>query len=229
MGKHKRIGILGGMGPESTAQFYELLTKKYFDKENDYSYPEMVIFTVDFNRILDLQKNKDMKNYLKELMFGVNALTKAGAEFIVIPSNTPHILFDKLKEKSKIPILSIVRHTANRAKQEGLKTLLLLGTKLTMQSAFYRKDFEKLGMTIITPSVKEQDIITNIINKELVRGVVTKKSKRRLLSIAKKYPADGIILGCTELPLIITSKDTKIPLLDTLAIHADATLDYALK
>ena len=229
MPRYKRIGILGGMSPISTIKFYDLLIKKHFERNKNHAYPEIVIFSVNFDRIIKLQESNDVKAYVKELMVGIDSLQKAGADFVVIPSNTPHIVFDELQRKSNIPLLSIVKITANKAKNLGMKKLLLLGTKFTMQSNFYRDEFEKLRIEIVAPSLDEQSKINKIIYDELVNGIIKEESKKKILDTVKNYDVDGIILGCTELSLILSSRDIKIPLLDTLQILAEATLDYATK
>ena len=217
------------MSPISTIKFYDLLIKKHFERNKNHAYPEIVIFSVNFDRIIKLQESNDVKAYVKELMVGIDSLQKAGADFVVIPSNTPHMVFDELQRKSNIPLLSIVKITANKAKNLGMKKLLLLGTKFTMQSNFYRDEFEKLRIEIVAPSLDEQSKINKIIYDELVNGIIKEESKKKILDTVKNYDVDGIILGCTELSLILSSRDIKIPLLDTLQILAEATLDYATK
>jgi aspartate racemase len=228
MNKKKTIGVLGGMSPESTTEFYDLLTKKYFERKKDYAYPEIIIFSVDFDKIIKLQKRGNMQKYATELMKGIRALQKAGADFAVIASNTPHLVFKELAKRSQIPMLSIVKNTALKAKKMKLKKLLILGTKFTLQANFYKDNFKELGIEIVTPTLQEQKIINLIIYEELVKDIVKADSKKKILAIMRNYKVDGIILGCTELPLIITPKDVKICLLDTLDIHAEATLDFAL-
>ncbi len=227
--KYKTIGILGGMSPESTAEFYDLLTKRYFQKKKNYAYPEIIIFSVNFDKIVKLQNRGEIKQYIAELMKGIEALQKAGADFVIIASNTPHMVFKQLAKRSQIPLLSIVKNTAEEAKKLRLKKLLILGTKLTMQANFYNDDFKNNSIETINPTKKEQTIIDDIIFKELVRGIIKKDSKKRLLQIINNYSVDGIVLACTELPLIIKLKDVKVCLLDTLLIHVKATLDFALK
>ena len=141
--------------------------------------------------------------------------------------NTAKKGYDKLVQRSKVPILSIVEATAEKAKQEKLKKLLLLGIKFTMQSSFYPKYFAKSGMEVITPSDSEQDVIDKIIFNELVIGKFTKESKHELLKIVNDYKVEGVILGCTELPLLLQQNDINIKVLDTVEIHVEAALKYA--
>jgi aspartate racemase len=224
-----RIGILGGMSYESTIKYYDLIFEKYYEKFGDYNYPEIIIFSLNFQKVIDYELGDDRIKYIEYLMRGVKSLENAGATFIVMAANSPHVVYEDLVKLSKVPILSIVKATAEKARQENMKKLLLLGIKFTMQSAFYQDYCRKLGIEVITPSNKEQDIINKIIFNELVIGFFRQDSKKRLLRILESYDnVDGVILGCTELPLILTQKDTNKTLLDTVELHVEATLDYFL-
>jgi aspartate racemase len=143
-------------------------------------------------------------------------------------ANSPHAVFEELEILSNIPLLSIVKVTAEKAKQEGMKKLLLLGIKFTMQSSFYQDTCKRLGIDVIVPKEDKQNDINRIIFDELVIGIFKNESKNRILEIINNYEVDGVILGCTELPLIIKQKDTDVKLLDTLEIHAEATLKLFL-
>jgi aspartate racemase len=163
-------------------------------------------------------------------MSGIKSLEKAGVTFIIIAANSPHAVYEDLEKMSEVPILSIVKATAKNAMQENMKKLLLLGIKFTMQSTFYQKNCDKLGIKVITPSIDEQNMIDKIIFDELVIGFFKKKSRKKLLQIINNYnDIDGVILGCTELPLILAQGDTNKKLLDTIEIHVEATLDYFLQ
>ncbi|KYK31896.1 MAG: amino acid racemase [Theionarchaea archaeon] len=223
----KRIGILGGISHESTTQYYEIIHKKYFKKYKDYYYPEIVVFSLNFQKFTDFE-NSSKKNYIKYIMKGITSLEKAGAEFIVMAANSPHIVFEDVEKRSKVPLLSIVKVTAEKARKECMKKLLLLGIRVTMQSSFYQNVCKKYGITVVTPSPNEQNKINRIIFDELVIGIVTEESKKNLLKIINNYKVDGVILGCTELPLLLNQEDVDVPLLNTLELHAEAALDYAL-
>ncbi len=223
----KRIGILGGISYESTINYYEIILKKYYERYNDYYYPEIVIFSLDFQKFTDFE-DKNEKEYITYIMEGITALEDAGAEFVVMAANSPHAVFEDVKRQSRIPLLSIVEVTAHKAVEENMKMLLLLGIKFTMQSLFYQDVCKKYGITVVVPSDKEQDEINTIIFDELVIGVFKEESKRRLIDIINGYNVDGVILGCTELPLIIHQRDVGVPLLNTLEIHAEAALAYSL-
>jgi len=219
---------LGGISHESTVKYYELLHQKYYEKHKDYYYPEVVIFSLDLQKLTDFENKKDMQGYVKYIMTGINSLENAGVDFIIIAANSPHSVFEQIKNRSKVPMLSIVEAAAKKAKEKGTKKLLLTGIKFTMQSSFYKEVCKKYGIEVITPKEEEQDIINDIIFDELVIGVFKEETKKKLLDIIESYKVDGVILGCTELPLILKQNDTKVRLLDTLDLHAQTTLDYSL-
>ena len=225
----KRIGILGGMSYESTIKYYDLLLHKYFDEYNDYNYPEILIYSLNFQKVIDYELGNDTPKYVDYFMSGINSLQNGGVDFIIMAANSPHAVYDALVQKVEVPILSIVEATAERALEMGLNKLLLIGIKFTMQSSFYQRIFKISNMEVITPEDVEQDLIDQIIFDELVIGKFKNESKQKLLEIIHNYKVDGIILGCTELPLILHKNDTNIKLLDTIEIHVDAALRYAMK
>lgn len=224
----KRIGILGGISHESTIKYYEYILKKYYAKKRNYHYPEVVIFSLDLEKLTGFEARDDLDGYVRYIVSGIDSLQKAGAQFIVIAANSPHAVFEIVKKRSKVPLISIVEITAKAAQKKKLKKLLLTGIKFTMQSPFYEEVCQKYGIEVITPSDKEQDIINHLIFKELVLGIFKDSTREKLLGIINKYDVDGVILGCTELSLILNQEDTKIPLLNTLELHAQAALDRSL-
>ena len=226
--KMKKIGILGGMSHESTIKYYDLILQKYYDRYQDYYYPEILIYSLNFKKVIDYELGDDKGIYVDYLMTGINSLQNGGVDFIIMSANSPHAVYDKLVQRSKVPILSIVEATAKKAQQEKLRKLLLLGIKFTMQSSFYPEYFAKSGMEVITPSDSEQDVINEIIFDELVIGKLTKESKNMLLKIVNAYEVDAVILGCTELPLILQQNDTDVILLDTVELHVEVALQYCL-
>lgn len=224
--KSYRIGILGGMSYESTIKYYEKILESYYQQNCNYSYPEIVIFSLDFQKIIDLEYSGNKEKYVEYLMVGIKSLEAAGVNFIIMAANSPHAVYIDLVKLAQVPILSIVKATAEKAIKENLKKLLLLGIKFTMQSSFYQDHFESLGMQIIIPKEQEQEDINNIIFNELVIGNLNQESKKRLIEIIRSYKIDGVILGCTELPLILHQKDFAIKILDTVEIHVEAALRY---
>jgi aspartate racemase len=225
----KRIGILGGISHESTIRYYKYLLRKYYARRRDYHYPEVVIFSLDFQKFIGFEEKDDLNGYINYLLEGIRSLEKAGAEFVVIAANSPHSVFDPLAQQAEVPLISIVEVAAREAMRLKMKKLLLTGIKFTMQSPFYPDTFKRYGMEVITPEEEQQEEINRIIFKELVIGVFKASTRLRLLEIIEGYDVDGAILGCTELSLILNQEDTGIPLLNTLDLHAGAALDHALK
>ncbi len=162
------------------------------------------------------------------MLSAVNALEKAGAQFIIIAANSTHSIFNEIEKHANVPLISIVKVAAENASQNNLKKLLLLGIEFTMQSTFYHKVFKQFQIKLTVPSVDQQKEINKIIFEELVIGIFKDTSKNRLLRIISQYDVDGVVLGCTELPLILKQKDCSIKLIDTLKLHAEAALDYSL-
>lgn len=225
----KRIGIIGGISHESTIKYYEYILKKYYARKRNYHYPEMVIFSLDLKKLMEFEDREDMDGYIHYIREGIKALEKAGAEFIVIAANSPHSVFEVVEKMASVPMISIVKVAAREAEKWDMKKLLLTGIKYTMQSSFYQDVFKKHGMEVITPSEEEQDEINKIVFNELVLGIFKKETRIKLINIIKNYKVDGVILGCTELPLILDQEDTEVKLLNTLVLHARAALDFALK
>lgn len=225
----KRIGILGGIGPESTMEYYRRIIKGYLDKYGDYYYPEIVIFSLNFQRFTDYEDHGDKDGYIKEIMSGISALENAEVGFIIMSANSPHAVFNQVEMRAKVPMISIVKTIAEEARARGFRKLLLLGIKFTMQNSFYQDTCSQFGIEVITPSEKDQDTINQIIFDELNRGIFRDESRDYFLSIINKYPADGVILGCTELPLLLKQEDSPIAMLDTVELHTQAVLKYAME
>ncbi len=224
----KRIGILGGISPESTRLYYEHIVKAYHARRGDYYFPEIVIFSLNFQHFTDLENRGDTEGYVAEIMAGVEALQRAGVDFVLMAANSPHAAFDIISRRAAVPLLSIVDVTLDEAQRLGLRRLLLLGIKFTMQSSFYPDACHRRGIELLVPSGEEQDDVDGIIFRELAAGQMLPASRGRLRRIIGSYDIDGVILGCTELPMILQREDTQIPLLNTLALHAEAALEYAL-
>jgi len=225
----KRIGILGGISHESTIKYYELILKKYFEKFGNYYYPEIVIFSLDFQKFTDFEDNNETEEYIEYIMQGIRKLEASEVDFIVMAANSPHAVFEPVKEKAKVPMLSIAEITAVSAKQLNLRTLLLLGIKFTMQSTFYQNICYAKGIEVITPNESEQNCINEVIFEDLCIGNFNQNVKDKLLAIIDNYDVDGVILGCTELPLILHQEDSNKVFLNTLKLHSEATLEYALQ
>jgi aspartate racemase len=224
----KRIGILGGISHESTAVYYQRLHVEYFARRQDYYYPEVIVYSLNFQRFTDYEDRGEMGPYVEYILQGLDALQRAGADFALMAANSPHAVFPQVAAQTTLPLLSIVEVTAQAAQARGLRRLLLLGIRFTMQATFYANVCARYGIDVITPDTDEQNIINRIIFEELVVGNFRAESRQLLLRIIEQYAVDGVILGCTELPLLLRASDTTTPLLDTLTLHVKAAVDYAL-
>ena len=225
---NKRIGILGGISYESTKHYYDLIHKKYYERNNDYFFPEVVVFSLNFQRFTDYE-NSDTKRYVEYILEGIQGLEAAGVDCIIMAANSPHSVYSHLVNQTRVPIYSISDATIKKAEELKLRKLLLLGIKHTMDSTFYPESGRKNGIDVFVPSEEEKRIIDEIIFSELCMGKVTEISKKVLLDIIQNHTVDGVILGCTELPLIIKEEDLDVTVLNTLDIHVDSVLEYCLE
>ncbi|PYJ15894.1 MAG: aspartate racemase [Verrucomicrobia bacterium] len=225
----KILGIIGGVGPESTIEYYRNVIALYRERQRDGSYPEFIINSVDLKKGLDFMAANNLNGMADYLLGEIGKLARAGANFGLISANTPHIVFDELASKAPIPLLSIIEATCAAAKARKLKRLALLGTRFTMQGTFYSKVFTREGIELVVPDAKDQEYIHDKYLNELVPGKFLPETRAELLAIVDcmkaKSDIDGVILAGTELPLILRDADHKgIPLLDTTKIHCQAAV-----
>jgi aspartate racemase len=228
---HKRIGILGGMTAESTLTYYQHIVRRYQQRFGDHGYPEIVIYSVSFQRFEDWMEAGRWDEIAAALAEGLRRLHAAGAEFAVIATNTMHLLFDRLERDAPLPLLSIVDATARAIQRAGLRTVGLLGTRFTMEKSFYVDRLASHGIAAIVPDVVDRHDVHRVIMKELSLGVLRDDSRRRYLQIIDglaERGAQGVVLGCTEIPLLVRAEDTRIPLFDTTTLHADEALAWAI-
>ena len=230
----KTVGIVGGIAPESTVAYYRLIIAAYRQQKPDGSYPSIVINSIDMTKMLDFVAAHELDQLVAYLLEEVRKLAKAGADFGLLASNTPHIAFEELRSQSPIPLISIVEATCQAALQLGLKKLGLFGTRFTMQGQFYPEVFSREGITIALPDPGDQTYIHDKYMGELVRGVFLPETRAGLLAIVDRLKQregiQGLILGGTELPLILPeSAASGIPLLDTARIHVSAAVAELLQ
>lgn len=229
----KTIGILGGMAPESTAEYYRIMISLTKEMDWEKKYPEMVIYSLDFERFYDNLSSGNNSEVISILSNGIDALERAGADFALMASNTPHAFFEEVEEKSPIPLVSIVEVTAEEAEKRGFEKVGLLGTTITTEGGFYERGFDERGISLVTPGEREREFVNDKIFGELVDGVFSEETKEKFIQIIERMKEDegieAVVLGCTELPLLIEQIDLSLPILNTTEIHALAALNRAFE
>jgi aspartate racemase len=229
----KTLGIIGGVGPESTIEYYRTIIALYRARKPDGSYPEFIINSVDLKKGMDFMASNDLAGAARHLVEEITKLAQAGADFGLIAANTPHIVFDEVEHRSPIPLISIVECACAAAKARGLKRLGLFGTRFTMQGKFYPKVFSREGIELVVPDPKDQEYIHDKYLNELVPGIFLPETRENLLAIVdrlkNKIDIDGVILAGTELPLILSDADHNgIPFLNTTKMHCEAAVNEML-
>ena len=228
----KTIGLIGGMSWESTVTYYKIINEVIKEKLGGLHSAKCVLYSVDFQEIEECQANGNWEKSGEILGEAAYSLEKAGADFIVICTNTMHKVINQIKEKISIPILHIAEMTAEKILEKGLKNIALLGTKYTMEQDFYKSKLIEKGINVIIPDKNDIEIINEVIYDELCLGTINSDSKKKFLEIVDKLRskgAEGIILGCTEIGLLIKNEDTDVPLFDTAIIHAEQAAIYSIK
>ena len=220
----KTAGVVGGMGPESTIDYYRLLIAEYRSRSRDGSYPPILINSIDLTRMVRLIERRELDALTDYLAGEVLKLATAGADFAVLSANTPHIVFDQVRARSPVPMISIVEATCEQALALGLKRVGLLGTRFTMQEEFYPAAFSRRGIAVVTPGSEDQAFIHEKYMGELLKGIFLPATRERLLAVVRglreRQHVDGIVLAGTELPLILRdAPDPGVPFLDTTTIH----------
>jgi len=211
--------------------YYQRITREHTRRFGDHGYPEILVYSVTFQRYIDWMRAGDWRALTDGAIEGLRALTAAGAEIGLMATNTFHRVFDEVAASVPIPLISILDVVSDRLGELGCRRAALLGTRITMSSAFYPDRLAASGIETVVPTVEEQDAIDRIIFEELGVGTVSAGSKASILGIARRLVeggADAVILGCTELPLLVEPDDLAVPVLDTTILHADAALEAAL-
>ena len=228
----KKLGIVGGVGPESTIEYYKEINEGFRKRSNSNNYPKMIIDSLNLAEMYSLVANKQWKEFTECFIESIKNLVAGGAEFAVMAANTAHIVFDEVSRQSPIPLISIVEETCKFAQSKGCRNVIVFGTAFTMSSALFDKAFARYGINAFAPSEEDQKTIHSIIFPHLQEGIVLPEEKKAILEIAVKMiaekNADALVLGCTELPLIIKQTDLNVKLLDTTQIHIDSILTYML-
>lgn len=220
----KTVGIIGGIGPESTIEYYRGIIAGYRERQTDGSYPSIILNSINLKVLVDLITANELEKAADHLVNELQPLARAGVDFGVIAAGTPHIVFDEVRARSPIPLISIVEATCEAAAELNLKKLALFGTRFTMQGRFYAQVFSKAGIALAVPEADEQEYIHDKYMNDLVHGIILPETRDRLLRILDQMKerdgVEGLILGGTELSLIIKDAERNgLPILDTTKIH----------
>jgi aspartate racemase len=228
----KKLGLVGGMSWVSTVDYYRFINESVNAKLGGLNYAECIIYSVNFNAFVSNNTAGKWDDTFQILLSACQNLKKAGAEAIVLCANTAHAVADCLEKEINLPIIHIVTATAAAIREKGLRKVGLLGTKFTMEMDFYKDKLLSCGIEPLVPESQEaRDFIQDTLRDELGKGVIREETKRRYLAIIDELitqGATGIILGCTEIPMIISQEDVTVPVFDTTQIHSDAAVAFAL-
>lgn len=229
----KKIGLIGGMSWESTQIYYRILNEKVRALRGGFYSAKCIVESVDFSEIYQLQTKNDWDSLNTHMISAAKNLKSAKAEVLLICANTMHLCSDAIKKEVDIPLIHIADATAEKIQEAKLKKVLLLGTKFTMQRDFFKTILnDKYGIETVIPNERDCDIVHDIIYNELVKGEVDAGSRGQYVRIiyeAVKNGAEGVILGCTEIPLLIEPEHVSIPTFNTTQIHAEKAIEFALK
>jgi aspartate racemase len=222
----RKIGIIGGLGPESTSEYYRNIIASFGESYEQTGFPEIVIDSLDLKNFTTLVEAGKWEAIIQLISIRCEILRRCGAEIGAMASNTPHAVFDAIQAKTDLPLLSIVTATCDYARTLNVRSLCLLGTRFTMTSDYYQDEFDKYNMRLVTPEPDEIERIQHILFKEIELGIIRDKSRSELLAVIKRIKkesgVEGVILGCTELPLILSPKDMDIACINPASIHVDA-------
>ncbi|MAG17923.1 MAG: aspartate racemase [Candidatus Diapherotrites archaeon] len=226
----KIIGILGGMGPESTAIFYHeiiLQCQKQYGAQLDEDYPEIFMYNLPIPDVVEGIKNK--AETLNSLVKGAKKIESIGVDFMVMPCNTTHYFFKDMKKEISIPFLSIVEETAKKIKEKGFKKIGLLATKTTVENKIYNPEFEEYGIELVIP--EEQDKVNKVIMNILAGNKLEtdKQELKQVINSLKDKGAEAIVIGCTDIPILLKAEDVEMAVFDTVEILAESTVRYAIE
>lgn len=235
----KMLGLIGGIGPESTIEYYRLLIEAYREQDPKRAYPPIILNSINLQQYLDWINANEMQKFAAGLVVEIERLARAGADFAALASNTPHIVFDELQRASSLPLISIVEAACEHVKELGLKRVALFGTRFTMQGRFYPAVFSREGLELIIPDVTQQNYIHEKYMGELLNNRFLPETRQQLLAIADELKTrsgiEAVILGGTELPLVVRPEEfpdsthNGIRFLDTTRIHVARLVREMLK
>jgi len=229
----KTIGLIGGMSWQSSLEYYRIINETVEKKLGGFHSAKSVMISVDFAEIEQLQHAQKWKKATEMMIEAAQSVEKAGAELLVICTNTMHKMAEEVQASIEIPLIHIVDVTGEAIMALGLRKVGLLGSRFTMEEGFYKERLRrKYGIDVLVPEEKDRRYIHTIIYHELCKGILRKVTQAKFKKIIDRlisFGAEGVILGCTEIPLLVKQKDYAIPLFDTTTLHAQAAVDFALK
>lgn len=228
----KTIGLIGGMSWESSLEYYRLINEDVRTRLGASHSADCLMYSFDFQMIEDLQHRGEWKALTQVMVEAAMNVKRGGAEFLIICTNTMHKMAPDIERETGLSVLHIADATGCEIKRRGLKKVLLLGTKFTMEGDFYRNVLkENHGVDVVIPNEADRELVHQVIYKELVQGKIDDQSReayKRIIEASKDLGAEGVVLGCTEIPLLVHQDDVSIPVFDTTAIHSRAAVDWAL-
>jgi aspartate racemase len=228
----RKIGLVAGLGPESTLDYYRLIIRDFQERKSP-DYPEILIWSANLTEGVKLMEAKLREPLTEWLLHKVEALARAGADLAAICSNSPHVVFEDVRRRSPLPLVSIVEAACDRVVALGLKRPGLMGTAFTMQADFYPEAFRARGLNVAVPAAEDQELIHRKLFTEIELGVIKDETREQLLGVVERMirrdGIDALVLGCTELPLILTRDEFGIPFLNTTAVHVEAIVRACLE
>ena len=228
----KTIGLIGGLSWESSKEYYRIINESVNQKVGGLHSAKCIVYSLDFGEAMETKNSKGWNQLVEVLIDTARKLETAGADFVLICTNTMHKFVPEIQRAIRVPILHIADTAAKRVLEKRLRRVGLLGTRMTMEEDFYKERMKKFGIDVIVPEKEEMDFIDSVIFKELCIGKINASSREKFMEIIERLAengAEGIILGCTEIPLLIRQEDVSVPIFDTTSIHAESAVEFALK
>jgi aspartate racemase len=227
----KTIGLVGGTGWISSAEYYRIINEEINKRKGGLEFARCILYSVNYAEIDAFNKQNNKEGVYNLVLDATLKLTGSGADFIILCANTLHQFVERLEQEIDVPIIHIAEAAASEIRLRNMKKIGLLGTKQTMEMEFYKSRLKEKGIDTVVPELSDRDFIERAISDELLRGVFSDRSRYRFIEICKelnKRGAEGIVLGCTEIPLLLKQEDIDIPIINTLNVHAMAAVDFAL-
>jgi len=228
----KTIGLVGGTGWISSAEYYKIINEEINRRSGGLVFARCILYSINYGEIDAFNRFNDKEGVYRLILDATSKLIQSGADFIVLCANTTHQFAGRLEKEIDVPVIHIAEATAAEIRRRNINRVGLLGTRQTMEMDFYKSKLNDRNIEVLVPEPNERDYIQNTISDELLKGIFSEQSRLRFIGICKdlnRRGAEGIVLGCTEIPLLLKQQDTDIPLFNTLSIHAMAAVDYALE